>query len=56
MNTIVPSFFTKNILEAEKARNKPNSDEELVYLDPKMLNLIKAFKISKHGKKSGGLS
>jgi hypothetical protein len=51
----VPSFFAKVIPDAEEKRLKPRAEDEMIYLDPKMLSLLKAFRVTWHGSKKGGL-
>ena len=55
VNTVVPSFFAKVIPDAEAKRQTPKKDDELIVVDPKMVQLIKAFKATRHGTKKGRL-
>ena len=51
----MPQFFASVIPAAEEKRIKPSAEEELVHLDPKMLELLKAFRVTRTGSKRGGL-
>ena len=55
MNTVVPSFFAKVIPDAESKRLLPAAEDEMIVMDPKMLQLVKAFRVSRTGSKRGGL-
>ena len=55
MNTVVPTFFAKVLPEAEEKRQRPNDEKDLIIVEPKMLQLIKAFRATRHGRKKGGL-
>ena len=55
MNTITPSFFARVIPAAEEKRIRPRDEDELIHIDPKMLHLLKCFRVTRNGTKKGGL-
>ena len=55
INTVVPGFFAANIAGAHEKRVKPAQEEECVVLDPKIYELLKAFRVNRKGNKKGGL-
>ena len=51
----MPSFFAKVIPDAESKRLIPAAEDEMIVIDPKMMQLIKAFRVTRTGSKRGGL-
>ena len=51
----MPGFFAENIAGAHENRVKPAVEDEAVKIDPKIYELLKAFRVNRKGSKKGGL-
>ena len=51
----MPAFFPKVLSRCSDVRSKPKKEEEMVLIDPKMLELLQTFKKTRCGAKKGGL-